>query len=143
MILAEKYLVRACKNIDNINTFNELRLWSYKFSKNFTLADLPPTTDSIRLHILRSYFVTYMYINCLNNQAPKLNPINYGFRFEGTLLVPQKVEILLPPPQELIPNCTCTTCTRQTCVCRSNNIACISFCFCKKKEDKCKNLVAI
>ena len=52
------------------------------------IEELPPTSKSIRLYILRSIYVVYTQINCLNKYARQLNPTEYGWNQEDDLLLP-------------------------------------------------------
>ena len=68
------------------------------------------------------------------------NATSFGYIKDNELLVPERVQILIPPINELVPNCTCTTCARKTCICRQSKIPCCSFCYCTKKQNDCKNI---
>ncbi|KAJ8668266.1 hypothetical protein QAD02_009929 [Eretmocerus hayati] len=55
--LAEEYLVNIVQKSSKCDTFDRLRLWSYYHSNKSLIEDLPPTSKSIRLHILRAFYV--------------------------------------------------------------------------------------
>ena len=58
---AEKYLVNVIYSRQKCETFDDLRYHQYTM-KNTTLTDLPPTSRSIRGHLLRSHSVGFFYI---------------------------------------------------------------------------------
>ena len=99
---AEEYLIQVLKKKSPCKTFNELRLWSYHHSKCALVEDLPPTSSSIKLHILRSFYIVYTQTNCLDMNVTLLDPTQYGFIVEDDLLMPQQVQIVLPPSYELV-----------------------------------------
>ena len=74
----------------------------------------------------------------MDQNKNKLDPTQYGYVLTNGLLVPQRIEILLPPQNELVPSCTCKGCVRKTCPCVAANLECCSFCKCRIKET-CKN----
>ena len=100
---------------------------------------LLPTSESIRLHILRAFYIVYTQTKILDINIPKLNSIDFGFKIEDNLLVSEKIHILLSPSDELIVNCTCKKCSRLTCPCVAGKIPCCSFCFCQR-DNTCKNV---
>ena len=102
--MAEEFLVKIMRKGSDCKTSDELRVWSYHHAKCVLIEELPPTSKSIRLHILRSFYVVYTQINCLNKYARQLNPTEYGWNQEDDLLLPEKVLILLPSADELIYN---------------------------------------
>ena len=115
-----------------------MRLWSYHHSKCALIEDLPPTSNTIKLHILRTYYVVYSQITCLNPTAYKLQATNFGFVEQDDLLMPTKVDTLLPPFDDFIPNCNCKVCSRTTCICVAAELPCCSFCYCSR-NNTCKN----
>ena len=92
----------------------------------------------MHLHILRAFYIVYTQTQCLHTNTEQLNILDYGFKIENDLLVPATVTILLPPSDELIPNCSCKVCAKKTCVCVAAKVQCCSFCFCHKNKT-CKN----
>ena len=107
--------------------------------KSVSVENLPSTSQTMRLHILRCFYITHLQMNCLNVNATSLDPELFGFEKHDDLLIPKKVKILLPPIEDLIPNCNCKCCTRRTCYCVAAGVPCCSFCFCKR-ENTCKNI---
>lgn len=119
-------------------TFDELRIYTYRYEKNFSLAKLPPTSTTIKMHSLRGFYVTYIAKHIFDENTQELNPCDYGFYEDGDLLLPKIIHQLYPPEEELPPHCICKNCTKSTCPCKIRNVPCCSFCYCKKKND-CKN----
>lgn len=76
-------------------TFDKLRVWVHKY-EGVSVDELPPTSSSIKLNILRARYVTYMYIKCLENEAPKLDPLRFGYAENNGLLTPKSVGSYLP-----------------------------------------------
>ena len=135
---AEAYLVKVLKKNSACKTFDEFRVWTYyKPGSTSAIEDLPPTSNSIRLHILRAFFIVYSHINCLNPDTLQLNPLVFGFEEEGEFLMPAKVKALLPPISELVPSCTCKKCKKKTCICVVNKIPCCKFCGCFEGKECC------
>lgn len=58
-VLAENYLVKLLKKSCSCQNFNELRYWEYHHGSSFSIQNLPATSASIRLHILRAWYITY------------------------------------------------------------------------------------
>lgn len=126
------------KKTCELATFDEFRLWSYNRGICTTVFELPPTSNSIRLHILRALFVTHQQINILNEEANKLKPEFFGYELENGYIVPKKVPLQYPPIDDLIPNCNCKNCSRKSCACKSAGLSCISFCKCRT-DNSCEN----
>ena len=134
--MAEQFLVNIVKKGTECSTFDELRVWSYYHAKCALIENLPPTSKTIRLHILRSFYIVFMQTNCLDLKY--LDPTLFGWKEDSDLLLPDRVQILIPPSDDLIYNCTCKVCPTKPCCCLSAEIKCTSFCFCKRKQT-CKN----
>uniref|UniRef100_A0A6P7FZ99 Uncharacterized protein LOC114325789 n=1 Tax=Diabrotica virgifera virgifera TaxID=50390 RepID=A0A6P7FZ99_DIAVI len=130
---AEKFLVNITKTVDcNCTSFDELRVWIYKH-KNSVIENLPPTSNSIKLHILRAFYVVHIQTNVLNSAMDELDPTSYGFFMDDNLLMPQKVHILIPLAEKLPAGCNCSVCGPR-CNCRRLKILCCTFCACMKKN---------
>ena len=71
---AEEYLVKVISLTTSFITMDELRFYRFHHSKNMKIVDLPPTSFSLKGHLLRAYFyATYMTINVLSD--PYLDPL--------------------------------------------------------------------
>ena len=137
-MLAEEFVVKVFKRGTQCITFDHLRVWSYYQAKCTLVEDLPLTSKSIRLHILRSFYVVFTQINCLIKNIIQLDPCSFRWKEENELLLPERVEILFPLSNKLVFNCTCNLCSTKSCSCVSGEIPCCSFCHCKRKKT-CKN----
>ncbi|OXU22397.1 hypothetical protein TSAR_010977, partial [Trichomalopsis sarcophagae] len=135
---AEQYLVKVYKKNSNCNTFNELRVWSYHHATCDSTENLPPTSATMRLHILRAFYIVNLQTKCLLEKNSPLNVLAFGFKKENDLLIPEIVTILLPPINDLVPSCNCKVCSRKTCCCVAAEIECCSFCFCHR-DKTCQN----
>lgn len=114
--LAEEYLAHVVNNAANCKNFDELRLWSYHH-KVGSIEDLPPTSNSINLHILRAFYVVYSQLTCLDMTAIKLDPTMFGFVLEDGKLKIKKITTFVPPVDELLPPCNCKVCSTKACPC--------------------------
>ena len=137
MLKAEEFLVRTISNDSSIITFDQLRITEYyKNSNSLNLTKLPPTSSSMKFHISRAFFQTYLWYNSPYKSQIDLNPIMYGYRLdEYDTLEP----IVCPDkhfPDSFPLPCTCNKCARDhVCKCRKLIMACCRFCKCKQ----CKN----
>lgn len=136
---AEEFLVQVVRKDSHSKTFDELRNWTYHHAKSVTVENLPPTSNSVNLHILRAFYICYEQYNCLCSTARKLDPCLFGYKTEDGMLVPQRIMSIFPPIDILIPSCNCKTCGRRTCPCQQAEISCCSFCFCQSRGNNCKN----
>lgn len=137
---AENFLVTVLKKRDvECTTFDEYRVWSYKFRNNIALDELPPISNSIRLHIILAFFIVYTHTHCLNSNASKLDPLSFTYETDEDLLKPQKVKDLFPPVTELVPSCTCQACVRN-CICVTSIEPGVVHFVTVRIKKKCKNV---
>ena len=68
----------------------------YHYGNTTSILDLPPTSNSIKLHILRAFYATYEQINLLNAECLKLDPLQFGYVLEDDYLILKKVAISFP-----------------------------------------------
>jgi hypothetical protein len=117
--LSEEYLVQVLKRGSHCKTMDELRLNIYTQSKNVSIDKLPPTSKSVKLHILRAFYHTHLYQNCLDDNINhiQLDPTHYGYEDAGDCLHPVRVTTLFPDINELVPSCSCLKCARESCLC--------------------------
>ena len=134
--LAEKYLVQVRKKDSLCDTIDQLRYYEYHHSKSL---DLPPTSHATRLHILRSFYVTYQMTKLLTATQEQIDPTLYGFQETDNLLVPQIGRN--PIPEEFTIKCQCSKCASERCPCRMKHRSCCSFCKCRSalRGPECKN----
>lgn len=128
--LAEKFLVQVLKRESDCSTMDQLRLWMYYWGGKQDLVDLPPTSRSVREHILRSLFCTYNQIMCLE---PLINlyPTLYGYTNTGDWLLPKTGFIICPDEDDLVSSCNCLKCARKSCCCSDNSLPCCVYCKCQ------------
>lgn len=62
--MAEEFLVKIMRKGSDCKTADDLRLRSYHHATCALIEELPPTSNSMKLHILRAYYVVYTQINC-------------------------------------------------------------------------------
>ncbi|KAH0535051.1 hypothetical protein KQX54_012626 [Cotesia glomerata] len=127
---ADEYLVKILNKGSQCQTFDKLCNYVYYHSPKFLISDLPPTSESIQLHILRAYYMTYQYMHCVKNKE-SLDPCKFGFYAEENYLYPCSTNHLWPSISDLPPNCNCLKCARRTCECQAAESACIAFCKCR------------
>ncbi|VDI48316.1 Hypothetical predicted protein [Mytilus galloprovincialis] len=87
---------------------------------------LPPTSDAAKLHCMRVYHQTQVWIG----KGDKLDPKDWGWHVEDNKLLP--IRALLPPaPEKLlrIIRCNCKlNCDTKRCSCRKHGIDCSPAC---------------
>ena len=114
-------------------------MYHYK-TKPTSITELPPTSTSIRYHILRAFYQTYIQTQVLNDTCEIISPLKFGFKQVDNHLSPVVVENLYPSEKELIRNCTCNKCSTKTCRCKAAGVPCCSFCKCSNNnENICQN----
>ena len=75
---AEKFLLK-CVTKHDVNTFDELRYLVYHEKHlEFNIERFPPTSDSIRQHILRAYLQSYKRLQSAVLEDIPLDPLEYG-----------------------------------------------------------------
>lgn len=132
-------LVQVLRKDNPSRNFNELRYWMYHHVKTLAIAQLLPTTASIRFHILRAFFITYGQNRCLKREVTSLNPLLFGYKKQNGYLIPKSVTTIFSSTEELVPNCNCAKCSRQNnCCCRTAGLSCCSFCHCRTTA-QCNN----
>jgi len=128
---AEKFLV-SCVSPRNVETFDELRniVYHEKHLKfDIERFPLPPTSGSIREHILRAYLQCFMWLHALFVESFSVNPLDYGLFVDedGNLLPLVSREPSLP--NDFPFPCNCLKCAKQTvCPCRVKEIPCCQYC---------------
>ena len=89
LVCGEKYLVKVISPKSYCETFDDLRHEIYK-TKEKALNELPPTSSTIRGHLLRSHYFVHLFSNILGSCSKIIEPANYGWIIENELLVPTK-----------------------------------------------------
>ena len=76
---AEKFLLK-CVTKHDVETFDELRyLVFHEKHLVFDIERFPPTSDSMRQHILRAYFQCYKWTKSPFLEDIALDPLDYGY----------------------------------------------------------------
>ena len=119
--------VHRVKSISRLKI--QFRVYSLYFLKKM---DLPPTSASIQLYIRRAYYNTYTQLNCLKKNCDILNPLNFGYVLDDVTLVPRKINDVVPPTNEFVPNYLCKKCSTRACRCAKAEVACCDYCACFK-----------
>ena len=132
---AEKYLVNVIKRNTKCETFDELRYNQY-IMKNTTLTDLPPTSRSIRGHLLRSHYLVSLRLNLLDLKKHTLQPLNYGRYERSGMLLPEKFRCILPERYTI--TCACCKGCHGGSGCRRKKELCTDYCSCQE-ERNCEN----
>ena len=101
--------------------------------KGKSLHQLPPTSESINGHLLRSHYMVQLCTNLIDYRQFLLNPRDYGWKQEGSVLFPGKCLKLMP--DEYYTTCSCVACARN-CGCRFKDVQCTEYCRC---GDRCNN----
>ena len=110
-------------------TMNELRFQQFHHKQIKSFQELVTTSNTIRLHIRRSYLQCYKWLNALK-VVKELDPLDYGYVECDGFLVPQICD-REPEPQNFPNPCTCRKCFREkVCSCRVLKMTCCSFCKC-------------
>ena len=86
-LCVKKYLVRPISPKSNCETFDDLRYETCK-TKQKALNELPPTSGTIRGHLLRSYYIVCLCWNLLDSISKTLQPGNCEWIIENEQLVP-------------------------------------------------------
>ena len=133
-----------CVTKHEIDTFDDLRYLVYHEKyQEFDIDRFPPTSDSIRQHILRAYLQSYKWVYCPVLENISLEPLKYGYWVDqhGNLvpIISTKPSI----PHNFPLPCTCQKCSKSNvCKCRVLAIACCQYCKCKASSE-CKNPVKL
>ena len=136
--MAERFLVRCISKNKEITTFDDLRFEMFH-QKSFSLdlEKLPPTSNSIKLHIRMAYLQSYLWYHAPLDNMMDLNPELYGYRRNNDddhllYIISDKMRV---PKCFPIP-CICVKCARvNVCPCRTKHIPCCKYCRCDASSD--------
>ena len=110
-----------------------LRDHNYHRSKT-SLEKMPPTSHTIKVHILRAYYATYVMTSILSANTTELIPLLYGFEEEDEPLHPDNA--IRSIPEEYAVHCTCLKCATERCACRNSDVPCCQLCKCQSMGDE-------
>ena len=139
VLSAAKLLVAKMYYSAENGAINHLR--HYLFFKNLAKNDnLPPTEDSLHLHIMRANFQCYIWKQTLNPKPDIVNPVGNGWTVKDGTISP----LLMtkePAPKSLleVTTCSCKSSRCQgRCSCSAQGLVCTIACNCAGEED-CNN----
>ena len=136
----EKIICRFYTSAPKSGTTVNVRQWLF-CQKRYTIENLPPTHDSLTMHLKRVNFQSMVWVRCLQ---PKQNlPSVSG---NGWYVKDIDIETVLmnkePAPKGLIKltaySCKTSACGTRACTCRQNELTCTEFCSCMN-DKSCLN----
>ena len=136
---AEKFLLN-CITKSNENTFDELRYIVYHEKHlQFDIERFPPTSASVRQHILRAYLQCYMWLHSPFLEDIQLNPLDYRYTLDenGDLVPVLTTELSIPDEFPATYNCLKRS-KQKVCPYRVKGIPCCHYCKCNASPG-CKN----
>ena len=128
MSMAERYLIKVLHPKSTSTSFDQLRVEMY-LSRKVSYVELPPSSQSLRGHIQRCYFVIKLGM-CLLDGTFNLNPCDFGWTDATGFILPQKT--LLPLPSYFLVRCGCKKNCTGLCSCVKEETNCTEFCQCKR-----------
>lgn len=116
------------------------------FSKTGKTEAMPPTSDALRLHLMRVHYQTMVWrkAHCAIPELPA--PVDMGWKRDDSGLQPILMS-LSPIPESCLEmiSCTCQKqCLTRRCKCRKSGLRCTAMCVCKQERDdqtRCMNMV--
>ena len=142
---ASSELVNACEEFvcrlygdQKASSINDVR-YSLFTSRGAQASQLPPTRDSLLLHIQRANYQAGIWRRCLNSAPDVPSPANHGWEISDDVLTVVWMN-QDPAPREVLAfvSCGCSTdCTTARCSCIKAGLVCTDICRCS--EAKCEN----
>ena len=127
---SELFLVSCVSKNTRLTNFDELREEIYH-NKSFKLdiEKLPPTSNSIKLHIRRAYLQAYLWYRAPFEKVLDLDPTEFCYARNDDDHFYAVVTIKKNVPEDFSLPCNCNKCARDgVCLCRRLTIACCKFC---------------
>ncbi|KAJ8909595.1 hypothetical protein NQ315_003469 [Exocentrus adspersus] len=122
----------------SITSVNSLR---GLLASSSTIANLPPTENSLRFHSLRAYYQTKVWLNSLE-PCPKLpNIADYGWKIDNERNYNPILTFLPSFPSNLNVLVSCGCKKAKSALARKNKMGCIWSCKCMAQKT-CKNKLA-
>ena len=90
----------------------------YFHSKGFK--ELPPTSESIKNHILRTCFATSKKLYVFETAVDKPDPTSFGYMLDDDLLIP--IVGQNPLPEQYTIRCGCKKCATASCPCKQKGV---------------------
>ena len=126
-------------NTQDVTTVDKAR--SQLFMKSRAPESLPPTSDALSFHIMRSHYQATVWRQAHVNYPDIPPPQDMGWEEEDGKILP--VLMSLPPVPEAcleLISCGCTTaCVNARCKCRKSRLPCTMQCKCKTGDHLCRN----
>ena len=120
----------------NLFDLDELRMRLFENRSSSDLKCLPPSSDALELHCLRSAYQSgWVWGNTLRQCVPP-PPTSWGWTSQKGHLQLQWTSVLDESLQKAIATCHCRSAKCKTCKCAKNNTRCLTFCNCARK---CQN----
>ena len=80
---AEKFLIQCISKDSLLDSLDEIREeMFYKSALKLDIEKFPPTSDSVRLYILRAYFEAHLLYHAVYANT-QINPLEYGYEEDG------------------------------------------------------------
>ena len=111
----------------------DLRFFLFNSSSSNDLRRLPPTADSLKQHVLRAaYQAGWIWGSCIFKNSTLPDPKNWGWRPDGSMLVPVWKTQETANYNILFTVCSCQK-KCQRCKCSKLELSCLPFCKCLQK----------
>lgn len=102
------------------------------------LEALPPTDDSLKLHVLRSVFQTYVWVTAIEPTPEVLDPFKYGWTSEsGTTKPILMLNSHVPANLNTDNFCKCKKMWIRNCSCKKIGVMCDIACSCRGQVATC------
>ncbi|CAH1154985.1 unnamed protein product [Phaedon cochleariae] len=125
---AEKFLVQLYKVNKDVSSGDEARYQLFGVVKKPEA--LPPTSDALRLHLLRCHYQVNVWENAHHARPEVMDPESYGWRLHQDEYIPILMT-LEPVPKACtdILTCNCLShCLTTMCTCKKNGLTCTKLC---------------
>ena len=117
-----------CQNLE------ELCFRLFNASSINDLQRLSPTTDALKLHMMRAaYQAGWIWGSCLKTNCQLPEPTDWGWTKDGVMLLPIWTTIPVLDYNKLFFKCSCRTNVCTHCKCKKSELNCMPFCKCLKK----------
>ena len=135
---AEKFLLQILgqeefKSFDEYYRFHQY----YNSERKLTLENIVCCSSTIKIHIQRAFLQTMLWINAPKPCSSDIDPLLYGYKLDDEGLLKPVLAAEPIRPGDLPDPCSCKTCAKRTCKCRSKGLKCVLYCSCERS--KCKN----
>ena len=130
----------VCKLYDSSFDSSDINDLRYKlFTKKNKIGEkLPPTLDSLLMHLCRACYQSFIWKSACNPVLALESPIGNGWKEEKETLVPEYM-LFDPVPESIIElvSCKCTKgCKQNSCLCRKAKLSCCDACSCNDCENQ-------